>query len=177
LVAIEDAVVNAGLVFFGFLIAVGWDRIQRKRADNEGRDRILNLIKIETANNAVTCQQVATANLQGVTTIPHLRDVGWDTAVSNWPLLKLSPDETVALSNTYRSVSSVNEAIRIRDTYAITMVAMSNYAQVLAALNTMLTNTIQLFVRCALEMQPFIDARLKKVGRLEKLRRVRLRRS
>ena len=173
--AIEDAVINAGLVFFGFLMAVGWDRIQKTRADKEGRDRVFSLIKMENTNNALTCQAIISSNLQGITTIPRLNDIGWNTALSNWPLLKLSPTETIALTNTYRSISAVSEALRARDTYAVTMIPMSNYAQTLTALNDMLRKTVEVFVSSYGDLLPLLDARLKKAGRLEKLR-VRLRR-
>jgi hypothetical protein len=180
LVAVEDAIINAGLVLVGFSMAVGWDRIQKKRADNENRGRIFDLINVETENNATMCQQILTANagtgLMGITTIPPLHDIGWDTAISNWSLLRLNSNETLALNNAYRSAGAVNEAIRVRDTYSISMVAMSNYAQSLASLNTLLVSKAQLFLANHGELQPFLTARLEKVGLLAKLRRVHLRR-
>lgn len=174
MVAVEDAIINTGLVLLGFLIAVGWDRIQGRRADSENRNRIFDLINVEATNNVTTSNQILSAHaagqLQGVVTIPSLHDSGWDTAASNWSLLKLSTDETIELNNTYRTISAVNRAIWARDTYSITAVAMSNYAQSLAALNTMLTNAVQQFLSAHGRLQPLLANRLEKRGVLKKLR-------
>ena len=139
MINLEDAVLSAGLVLFGFLITLVWENRKARRREIEERQRVVVAIWLEMMDNAAVCLELAdglrSGRIKGAVIIPPLKVQAWTLASWNWPLLRFREDEARILLDISWLVDRMNATIRAREGFLVSMVALTSYERTIDQLN------------------------------------------